>query len=1039
MLYKRRREKQLDEELFRNPGCEYRDAPFWAWNCRLNRENLMKQIETMKLMGMGGFHIHVRTGMDSPYLDEEFMEFVKACLEKGQEKKMLTWLYDEDRWPSGTAGGKVTKEHPEYAAKSLLLTTRPYPEGENQEKGSIAGRGKGGIRQENGILLAVYDIVLDQNGKLLQYRMIKKDQNTAGIKWYAYLEHGIADPWFNDAPYVDTLNAKAIQRFIEITHKRYREKFGGEFGKWIPGIFTDEPQFNKKSTLNFPEEEKDVFLPWTDDLEDTYRKTYQEELLPGVPELLWELPDGKISRLRYRYHNHVADRFAESYCRQIGEWCCENGIALTGHLPGEGALNSQTQVIGDAMRCYRYFQIPGIDILCDRHEYTTAKQTQSIVHQMGAEAMLSELYGVTGWDCDFRTYKMQGDWQAALGVTVRVPHLFWMSMKGEAKRDYPASIGYQSPWYTQYRMIEDHFARLNTALTRGKPVVKIGVIHPIESYWLHFGPVEQTNAIRDRMEKQFHELAEILLFHGMDFDYICENELPYFCPQGGNPLKVGEMSYEVIIVSGCETLRRTTLERLIKFSDEGGCLIVIGDRPKYLDAEPSCELEQLSQKGKVIAFNETTILENLEPYRFLEIRREDGRSEDRILHQLRKDGEDLWLFLATGKNPECQDIDDGVDVRLGLKGAWKVTLYDTLTGKICSLPAKYANGKTVMERKWHIHDSLLLKLEKGYEQKNEIVTEEHETYSYSSHVLGTVAVTLTEPNMLLLDMAEYALDGGKYMPEEEILRIDNAARKKLGIPLRRKEVTQPYLIEPEEISHHLHLRFRIYNEIEGIQTELALEDLDKTQIWLNGDGVEGRACGWYVDQSIQKTALPGLKAGENILEIKVPVGKRTNLENYYLLGDFGVRIKGTEKTLVSPVKRLGFGDITRQGLPFYTGNLFYHFRIMAERGVKIRIPRYRGALMKVYADGKESGRVAFSPYEIELRELSPGEHEIAIELFGTRQNGFGQLHHTPGLWFYQSPNSWRSTGLRWSYEYQLKEAGILRSPEIYGGYWIPED
>lgn len=174
------------------------------------------------------------------------------------------------------------------------------------------------------------------------------------------------------------------------------------------------------------------------------------------------------------------------------------------------------------------------------------------------------------------------------------------------------------------------------------------------------------------------------------------------------------------------------------------------------------------------------------------------------------------------------------------------------------------------------------------------------------------------------------------------------------------------------------------------------------------------------------------------MEIKVPVGKRTNLENYYLLGDFGVRINGMEKTLISPVRRLGFGDITSQGLPFYTGNIFYQFRVAVDKETKIRIPRYRGALMKVYADGKEQGRVAFSPYEIELTQLSPGEHEIAIELFGTRQNGFGQLHHTPGLWFYQSPNSWRSTGLRWSYEYQLKEAGILRSPEIYGGRWIPE-
>ncbi len=102
--------------------------------------------------------------------------------------------------------------------------------------------------------------------------------------------------------------------------------------------------------------------------------------------------------------------------------------------------------------------------------------------------MLSELYGVTNWDFDWRGHKLQGDWQAALGVTVRVHHLAWVSMNGEAKRDYPASMNYQSPWYDRYSYVEDYFSRLNTALTRGKPLVSVGVVHPVESYWLHWGP-----------------------------------------------------------------------------------------------------------------------------------------------------------------------------------------------------------------------------------------------------------------------------------------------------------------------------------------------------------------------------------------------------------------------------------------------------------------------------------------------------------------------------------------------------------------------
>ena len=47
----------LDEVkgLIKNPPKEYRSAPFWGWNDRLQRENLGEQIEGFKKAGMGGW------------------------------------------------------------------------------------------------------------------------------------------------------------------------------------------------------------------------------------------------------------------------------------------------------------------------------------------------------------------------------------------------------------------------------------------------------------------------------------------------------------------------------------------------------------------------------------------------------------------------------------------------------------------------------------------------------------------------------------------------------------------------------------------------------------------------------------------------------------------------------------------------------------------------------------------------------------------------------------------------------------------------
>ncbi|KAE8447013.1 hypothetical protein EG329_011147 [Mollisiaceae sp. DMI_Dod_QoI] len=382
----------FSNELFKNPTSEYRGAPFWAWNNKLDKEQLLRQIENFQLMGMGGFHMHVRTGLDTEYMGSEFMDMIGACVEHAEKLKMLACLYDDDRWPSGAAGGKVIEQNPDHKGKHILFTPHLYgtiPLGGDRTSSSARA-----CRSENGHLLASYDIQLDENGCLKSYRPLKEGESGKNV-WYAYLETNPGSPWFNDQTYVDSLSPAAIATFIESTHEIYKSKVGDKFGSTIPCIFTDEPQFATKTQLSDPRSGEDVFLPWTTDIPETFKKEYSANLVKSLPEVVWNLPNGKPSVTRYRYHDHVCERFVSAFMDQLSRWAKKNNLMLDGHMMEEPTLHSQTTALGEAMRCYRSMEMPGMDLLVDWVEYNTAKQASSVSRQNGTKGTMSELYGVT--------------------------------------------------------------------------------------------------------------------------------------------------------------------------------------------------------------------------------------------------------------------------------------------------------------------------------------------------------------------------------------------------------------------------------------------------------------------------------------------------------------------------------------------------------------------------------------------------------------------------------------------------------------------
>jgi hypothetical protein len=1001
-------------------------------------------------MGLGGFVMHARSGLATPYLGTEFMDVVRDCVDLAEQEGLRAWLYDEDRWPSGFAGGMATVD-PRARAKQLLWTRFPYgvepPAGDAGAFGQRAGKGA---------LLARYHVGL-RDGVLADYRRMSpgEAEPAGGVVWYAYLETMQPAPWYNNQAYADTLSHAAVECFVELTHERYAAVVGGRFGSTVPAIFTDEPQVIHKQSLAHAGEPRDVILPWTDDLLASYRAAYGDDLADRLPELFWQLPAGQASTARYRYHDHLCERFASAFVDTVGTWCRRHGLLLTGHLMHESTLGGQTAALGEVMRCYRGFDLPGIDMLCDWHEYTTAKQAQSVARQYARPGVLSELYGVTNWDFDFAGHKAQGDWQAALGVTARVHHLAWVSMAGEAKRDYPASIGEQSPWWPEYHLVEDHFARLNTVLTRGRPLVRVGVVHPIESYWLCAGPLDQTAVERDERERAFADLARWLLFGLVDFDFIAESLLPELCPlepatsspahptRSEPALRVGAMCYDAVIVPGLRTIRTTTLERLERFRNAGGTLIFAGEVPTLVDAAPSGRATALAARCRRLPLARGPLLGALAPLREVAAWLPDGRPADVLLHHARADGDRRYVFLC---NTDKHTPRPGI--RIALDGSWKVTLLDTLTGAVGRLPARAENGRTWIEWDFPAHGSLLVELSPWNDAESliplngafaaerlsslpMIVTAMHGSDS-AAVLADPVPITLAEPNVLLLDQAAYRLNDEEWQPADEILRIDTRLRRRLGFPLRTQESAQPWAqaAGPAPVDT-VSLRFALRSDVGVAGALLALEDAGAAEVRLDDQVVPRDVTGWWVDQSIQTIWLPPLPVGVHELVITRPFGASTALEWCYLLGDFGVEVRGRHSRIVAPPHELAFGDWTRQGLPFYGGNVTYHCTIEGDGGpLALRVPKFKAPVLSVAMDGRRAGTIAFAPFQLDLGALAPGTHTLAITAYGNRVNTFGALHNANERTTWYGPPAWRTTGDDWAYEYQLRPMGILAAPQL---------
>jgi hypothetical protein len=565
--------ERLTRDNFTNPPKALGILPFWFWNGNLDEQELEWQLREYHSKGIPGIFIHGRFGLKVPYVSDAWFEKVKFAVQKAKEIGIDAWIYDEMNWPSGTAERQVLKKYPHLRQRYLELVALnvdgplfTFLEATDDryvntgDSNPIAAFGCTEEEFQNGITSA---IDLTQN---LSFDKVLPWEAPAG-KWRLlyFLEKQV--PY-----YIDALNPESTKRFIEITHDRYKQAVGKEFGSVVPGFFTDEP------AMHYYHVGIDNYVvPWSEHMFRIFRERRGYDLRPFLPALYTSMGE-QTARVRYDFWRTLTEQYSDSYYKQLREWCEENNVLFTGHLLFEEWLRMHARCEGNIFKHLKHMHITGVDHLYPKigteqepDQHVALKIASSAAHHFGSKRLICESMGGTYWDCTLERMKWILNWEYVLGVNLFNNHGYHYSIEGERKRDWPPSQFYHHTWWKHYDRFTSYATRLSHVLSGGRHVAKVLVLYPLTSIWTNYIPQRRTD-VGNVIEFDFNYLTDTLLRLHYDYDYVDEDVLIESTVRNGS-IKIADEEYSILILPPVTHIKRKTFAAIKKFIASGGKVI----------------------------------------------------------------------------------------------------------------------------------------------------------------------------------------------------------------------------------------------------------------------------------------------------------------------------------------------------------------------------------------------------------------------------------------------------------------------------------
>lgn len=980
----------------------------------IDKDEIVRQADLLKQMGMGGVIFHANAGLKTHYMSKDWCLDIQDIATSLKKMGLKTYIADEDRRPGGICGSLATM-NPRFRAKSLTFEIVPKQGFSfNALSQNVVGVYSVKIVKEDGMdKLAHYY-------KLNDSASFKTDDDIMIVS----VKENESSEFYNDGYYLDTLNAEAVRYYISKTHEKYKQEIGETFGREVIGIYSTEPIRGPMFSPMFSGSDWQKCCPYTYDTESEFEERWGYSLITRLPELFFFTQGEHYSIVTSHYAEIINNQFLSAYVIPYYEWCKNNNLVLFANFAGEETLTSQAMLTGSCMSCYRYCDVPGVDVPYLTEGYWgMMKQVTSIKRQFNKQSCFSLNYGGTGWGGTFTQYKLLADVQTYLGIDTRLIFKASSTLSQVAKRDYPTAITTQSAFIDEYSYVENYFSRLSALNKASKEGEHILVIHPLLSAW----GMQVAGDCEDENRKDYHALEDkfasmysYLIRNSIDFDYGDELIMAECAKVKGlgasTNIKIGECKYKTVVVYGLETMRQSTFKLLSSFASRGGKVVFVDELPARLNGYKIDFATSELVKHSVRAQMNRDLAQVVAPKSFIRV--DEYGPDKNVCFKKRYFADGSVLLYAINLNKE-----QAVDAMIKIEGNYKVERVDVRGGTIEEMHVVRENGYTIISYLFEEGGELavvLSALEKGklFDGASEIT---HEEKVFEKVAFNDVLeYKLSEPNVAVLDRAQYVVNGDG-RGEFDVLQIDKNIREEFN--LFPREGVQPYFkknvlgISTDAVVADVELRFRFAVKEKPNKLQLVLEEPERFIISVNDRRLPQTKMGDWVDKCFEKIALPVtyLNVGENVISLSFKLSDDTPIEPIYLVGDFGVKIVRSDTYEVNEITalppKLAIGDVTKQGLPYYGGKIYYYLPL--EKGYyRFSFPSPRTfAYVKVKSANKEK-TVAFPPFNCEakitLAERDYSRHDNAtgsdiyemyevegaqIEVALTRRNTFGPLHY----------------------------------------------